>query len=184
MNQDSVIRQKVNEQLGRFSNKISKGLKKPNRKFVHQMLFGIQASRDIKLSEITRTLNEDIKLIKTENRLSRNMQNKSLSNHINKKVLEQARWRIEKDTVLAVDLTSIEKRYAKKMDFLARVWSGMEKEAVNGYHVLEVIGADVYDEHLLPLYSKLYSPNADGFESENKQILEAIDTVNSYAKDM
>ena len=182
MNQDTVIREKVNEQLIKFSAKISKGLKKPKRKFVHQMIFGIQAARDVKLSEVTRSLKEEIKLIKTENRLSRNIKDDSLSEHITHMVLEQAQNKISRDTVFAVDLTSVEKRYAKKMDFLVKVWSGMQKEAVNGYNVLEVIGADVYDEHLLPLYSKLYSQDADKFKSENDQILEAIDTVNKYAK--
>ena len=56
------------------------------------------------------------------------------------------------------------------------------KKAVNGYTVLEVIGADVYKEYLLPLYSELYSQNADDFKSENEQVLKAVDTVNTYAK--
>ena len=35
------------------------------------MLFGIQASQDVKLSNIARSLQEDIPLLKTEDRLSR-----------------------------------------------------------------------------------------------------------------
>ena len=182
MNQDTLIREKVNEQLNKFSKVLSKGLKLPKKKFLHQVLFGIQASRDIKLSEIARSLEEKIRLIKTENRLSRNMQDKHLSSHINNKILEQVKGKIEKDTVLAVDLTSIHKPYAKKMDFLAGVWSGMEKEVVNGYSVLEIVGADVYKEYLLPLYTELYSQDAYDFKSENEKILKAIDTVNTYAK--
>jgi len=81
-----------------------------------------------------------------------------------------------------VDITHIHKPYAKKMDFLTRVWDGMRKGAVNGYWVLEIIGASIYNEHLLPLYSKLYSQDADGFKSENKQILKAIATTNTYTK--
>jgi len=37
------------------------------------MLYGIQASKDVKLSNISRVLNEEIRLIKTENRLSSNL---------------------------------------------------------------------------------------------------------------
>lgn len=182
MDQDMVIREKVNEQLVEFCESLSKGLTKPKRKFLHQMIFGIQARKDVKLSEVTRSLDEKIKPIKTENRLSRNMRDDKLSEHINHKVLEQAKDKIKKDTVIALDLTSVEKPYAKKMPFIAQVWSGMKKDKVNGYWALEIVGADVYDEHLLPLYSKLYSQKADKFKSENDQILEAIDTVNSYAK--
>ncbi|MCD6402525.1 hypothetical protein J7L36_01580, partial [bacterium] len=52
--------------LERFVEVLSKGLTKPKKKFIHQMLFGIQASRDIKLSEIARSLNEEIKLLKRQ----------------------------------------------------------------------------------------------------------------------
>jgi hypothetical protein len=38
-----------------------------------QMLYGIQASTDVKLSNIARSLNEEIALVKTESRLSRNI---------------------------------------------------------------------------------------------------------------
>ena len=182
MKDDILIREKVNEQLVKFSDKLSEGLKKTKKKFIHQMLFGIQASKDIKLSEIARSLEEDIRLIKTENRLSRNLQDSTLSWYINGKILKDAKNKIERDTVLAVDITHIHKPYAKKMDFLTRVWDGMKKEAVNGYWVLEIIGANIYDEQLLPLYSELYSQDADGFKSENKQILKAIATTNTYTK--
>jgi hypothetical protein len=40
---------------------------------MYDMLYGIQNAKDIKLSEISRALCEDIDLIKTENRLSRNL---------------------------------------------------------------------------------------------------------------
>jgi hypothetical protein len=42
------------------------------------MLFGIQASHDVKLCNIPGTLQEDISLIKTEDRLSRNLQAEEL----------------------------------------------------------------------------------------------------------
>jgi len=182
MEQDNAIREEVNRQLGKFCNGISAGLRKPKRRLIHQMIYGIQASRDVKVSEVARSLNETIKLLKTEIRLCRNLQDESLTEHINHKILKQSKNKIDKDMVLALDLTSIEKPYAKKMDFLSRVWSGMKKEAVPGYSVLEVIGADVYDERLLPLYSKLYSHDADKFKSENDQILEAVDKVNTQAQ--
>ena len=50
---------------------------------MYDMLYGFQKAKDIKLSEISRALCEDIPLIKTENRLSRNLMNFDLSEHIN-----------------------------------------------------------------------------------------------------
>ncbi|HDN86120.1 MAG TPA: hypothetical protein ENG49_02730 [Candidatus Omnitrophica bacterium] len=125
MNNDIVIREKVNEQLTKFSESLSKGLNKPKRGFIHQILFGIQASKDIKLSEIARSLQERIKLIKIEIRLHRHMQDKELGLHLNKMILEQSSKRIDNDTVLAVDITHIHKPYAQKMDFLTRVGDGI-----------------------------------------------------------
>ncbi len=71
MANDSKIAGKIKAQITRFANRLGRGWKKPKRKFIAQMIFGIQASKDVKLSEISRSLKEDIALIKTENRLSR-----------------------------------------------------------------------------------------------------------------
>jgi hypothetical protein len=46
------------------------------------MLFGIQASQDVKLSNIARSLQEDISLIKTEDRLSRNLHAEELETYL------------------------------------------------------------------------------------------------------
>jgi len=46
-----------------------------------------------------------------------------------------------------------------------------------GYWTLEVIGAQVEGEELVPLDGELYSQNAEHFLSENRQILKAIDAV-------
>ena len=56
-----------------FSLKISKGLKRPQEKFVHQMIYGILAGNKLHLSEIARALKESITLKKTIDRLSKNL---------------------------------------------------------------------------------------------------------------
>ena len=43
--------------------------------------------------------------------------------------------------------------------------------------LLEVLGADVEGEDLIPLYGELYSQEARDFRSKNSQILGAIDRV-------
>lgn len=70
---------KIKSQISRFSAKMSKDLDKPKRKFIHQMIYGIQASKDVKLSSIARALDEDIPLIKTETRLSRQINSRDLT---------------------------------------------------------------------------------------------------------
>ena len=116
MKYNSTIGIKVQGQIRRFSSRISKGLSKPKKRFIGQILFGIQASRDTKLSNISRSLNEEIKLIKTEQRLSRHMMSKDLTEIINQTLIEDGSLRIKKDTVLAFDLSDVQKPFAKCQD--------------------------------------------------------------------
>ena len=68
------------------------------------------------------------------------------------------------------------------MDHLAKVWDGSAGEVRNGYWLCEVIGADVADEQIIPLYSESYSQKAKDFVSENEQIIAAVRTVNRHAQ--
>lgn len=182
MNKDNIISNKIKHEMQIFSNNISMDFSKTRKRFISQMIFGIQASRDIKLSNVSRSLDEKIKLIKTENRLSRNMQTMDLTDKINTALTNDAANRITKDTVLALDLSDINKPFAKKMDYLAWVWNGSEGKVGNGYWITEVTAAHVNKEEITPLYSELYSHQKEGFESENRQILKAVNTVNEKTK--
>ena len=76
---------------------------------MYDMLFGIQKAKDIKLSEISRALCEDIALIKTENRLSRNLMNFDLSDHINNELCRLSSSKLHADDVIAIDPGDINK---------------------------------------------------------------------------
>jgi len=177
MYDDIRISEKVKSEIRHFAQIITQDLAKPKKKFIHQMLFGIQASRDIKLSNIARSLSEDIKLIKTENRLSRNAQGEDLTVRFNENIIKRAAKRVLPDTVIALDLSDIHKPFAKKMDYLANVWNGSEGKVTKGYWLLEATAADVESESLTPLYSELYSHEASKYESENQKILRAVELI-------
>lgn len=177
MADDSKIAGKIKAQITRFSNRISRGLKRPKKKFIAQMLFGIQASKDVKLSNISRSLKEDIALIKTENRLSQQIGKEDLTEDINDKLIEEGRWRIKEDTVLALDLSDITKDYAKAMENLAEVRDGSTGELGVGYWLSSVVGAEVEGEEIVPLYGELYSQESEDFKSENHQIFKAMEAV-------
>jgi len=181
MENDSKIAGKIKAQITRFGNWLGEGLKKPDRKFLREIIYGIQASKDVKLSNISRALGEDIPLIKTETRLSRNAAKADLAEVVNQRLLEGGKTRIKEDTVLAIDIGDIDKPYARAMEYLALVRDGSTGEnRSTGYWTIEVIGADVEGEELVPLYGELYSQEADDFVSENRQILKAIDAVVSH----
>ena len=120
-------------QLSKYSGIISKGFKKPKQNLIKEMLYGIQASKDVKLSNIARTLKEDQKLIKTEDRLSRNLDDEDFTDGINDEICRLAAPKITDDMVIAIDPGDIRKKYAKKMEFLGKVYDGSEHEVGDGY---------------------------------------------------
>ena len=167
----------IKSQITRFSQKVSVGLDKPKRKFIHQMVYNIQASKDVKLSNIARALDEDTALVKTVGRLSRQITSKDLTHTIGKRLIEEGKPFIGEDTVLALDLSDISKDYSEKQEGLARVRDGSTGKIKDGWPILAVVGADVRGERVIPLYGKLYTKRACGFKSENLEILGAIDEV-------
>ncbi len=79
MSNPAKTTQQIKSQITRFSTKVSRELDKPKRRFINEMIYGIQASKDVKLANIARALDEDISLIKTVGRLSRQIGSKDLT---------------------------------------------------------------------------------------------------------
>lgn len=169
--------QKLREQMVRFSGELSTGLPKVTRRFVAEMIFGIQARGSVKLTEVGRALGEKISLKKTEERLSRQLGRRGLERRLQRRLIEQASPRIEEDTLLVLDLSDVTKKYAEKMENLGRVRDGSEKELAWGYWTLNIMGSNTRGTKLVPLYGRLFSHVVEGHESENIEIREAIDEV-------
>ena len=178
--QDSKVRSRLKAQLTKFGLELCGDLPKPLGKFVAQMLFGIQASQDVKLSNIGRALGEAIPLIRTEKRLSRNLKCRELEAALTTKLVEMASPRIQPDTVLALDLSDIRKEYAQKMEHLAPVWDGSSGETHPGYWLLDVTGAEVRGSEIVPVCQKLFSAEAEDFRSENAEILAMVEQVDHH----
>lgn len=180
--QHSKIRSRLKAQLTRFTSELTVSLSKPLRNFVGEMLFGIQASQDVKLSNIARSLQEDIPLLKTEDRLSRNLQAQELETHLRQALLRLGSRRVDTNTVLCLDLSDVRKEYARKMEFLDQVWDGSAGEVHPGYWLCSVIGAEVHGSELTPLYQQLFSVRAQDFVSENDELLSAIDQLRAQTR--
>jgi len=175
--EDSRLAWKVKAQMTRFAGRLTEGQGEVERRFVGEMLYGMQAARDVKLSEISRALHESIALIKTENRLSRNLAAKDRTEGINRRLAWEGAGQVKADTVLAVDLGDLVKKYAKSMEHLATVRDGSEKELGEGYWLCQVVAADVCGDQVTPLYGALYSVAAEDFKSENEEIFRAMRLV-------
>ena len=83
MNYFTTITNEMKRESVNFSKKMSKGLSKPNKKFIGDMIYGISASKDIKISNIARELKEKIKLDNTIERLCLHLENFEAKDTIN-----------------------------------------------------------------------------------------------------
>jgi hypothetical protein len=182
MKNNNKILSETKERIDKFAIKVATRISRPRKKFLRQMIYGMQAAMDVKISDISRGLCEKIKLIKTENRLTRHLATEDLTDILNGNLLKESGKRIRKDTVLAIDLSDIRKDFAKKMENMDGIWDGSKKEKAKGYWICEIVGAEVDGNDVTPLYSEAYSQSADDFESENIQILNAVEKVYAATK--
>jgi hypothetical protein len=168
---------KIRGHIHRFSGKLCWGMGKVIQRFVEEMIYGIQARGSVRLSEVARTLDEKISLKKVIERLSRNLAREGLAERIGEAVLREGSMEVGEDTLLIVDPTDITKKYAKKMEYLARVRDGSDNVLGLGYWVTTVVGAEVGSSRITPLVHKLYSHRAKDFISENQELKEAVERV-------
>ena len=171
------IGSKLRQQIHTFSGELCTNVGKTSSRFIEEMIFGLSASGSVRLTEIGRSLEEDIALHATHKRLSRNLADKSLGPTVEKKVLELGAKRITEKTLLIIDPTDLQKKYAEKMEYLATVRDASEKTIGKGYWMCDVVGCEVGSHEITPLVQELWSQNAPGFISENEQILSLIERV-------
>lgn len=168
-------------QILQFSGVLSHYLPKVGKRFIPEMIYGIQARQSVRISQIARALNENIALKKTEERLCRQLDRPGLMRQLRHQLLWLARSRINDDPLLILDTSDISKKYAQKMQYMAGVHDGSHDTKGYGYWLLNIIAANVGKQNITPLYMHLYSQNAPEFKSENRHIIDAIDTVIPYA---
>ena len=70
---DTKVASKAKAQLAKFMGKVFTHFSRPGMRFIEECIYGIQASGDTKLSSIVRAIDDDIRPIYTEKRLSRNL---------------------------------------------------------------------------------------------------------------
>jgi hypothetical protein len=173
----SRVARKLREKISKFSGEVSEGLPKVGKRFVNEMVYGIQASQSVVLTKIARTLEESVSIKKAQERLSRQLGRNGLGDMIQHNILNLAAGRIGKDTLLILDPSDIRKKYAKNMEYLAKVRDGSEGDIGSGYWICNVVATEIRGEEMIPLAVKLYSCDAPDHVSENEEILEVMEKV-------
>ena len=179
MNNFTMNAYEMKRDLLNFSKKISNGVNHPTSKFVMDMQFGLAKSGSCLISEIARSLNEEIKLNYTIERLCDNLSNMydEESNTIWNNYLKEVKKNVDLDnSIVLFDDSDINKEYSRKLEDLDRVIdaSSTDKRIVNGYHVCEATILTKNEKQPLSIYSKIYSCKSNNFESKNKYTMESI----------
>jgi hypothetical protein len=178
----SLIATKLRNKISRFSGELSKNLDKTCQRFIRECIYGILSQESVMLTEIGRSLNSAVSLKKVEERFCRQLAKVQISQVLHHQIARQASSQITEDSLLMLDISDVKKKYAQHMEYLARVRDGSSEkgELVNGYWTINVIATQLNSQHITPVYHGLYSQNAPDFESENDEILDAIDHISQY----
>ena len=163
--------------LFKFSEKISKDFTKPTRKFTADMVFGIISAKSCKLTDIGRTLKEDIALKKTEERLCRNLANFSDRETLMNNYLTAVRPNFGDDTMLLIDGGDVTKPSSTKMEAIGTVYDGSEGKYGDGYWTMGAVALTDQMQQPIPVYESLYpcmKQGGSGFKAETKKVLENL----------
>ena len=160
-----------------FSNKISKNLTKPLRKFVADMTYGLLASQSCLLTDITDHLHENTKKVNSVERLTRHL-NKGIPAPALKTYLSVIRKWVPKEPVIHIDDTDIVKPDGHKFEALGIVRDGSKSSHSKsvyqkGYHVTEAcVLTD--NHHPVSIFSRIHSSAEKGFTSSNDVTFDAM----------
>ena len=161
-----------------FSNKISKKLSKPDRKFTADMTYGILASGSCLLTDIVDQLHEPAKKVNSVERLTRHL-NKGISAKALNSYLSLVKTMIPNSPIIHIDDSDVIKPDGYKFEALGIVRDGSKstsKKSVyeKGYHVTEAC-VITDSNHPVSIFSKIHSSNEKNFISSNNITFSAME---------
>ena len=161
-----------------FSNKISKNLPKPEKKFMADMNYGILASGSCRLTDIVDQLHEPSRKINIVDRLSKHLA-KGTSEDVLRSYLAQVKKWCPEHPVVHIDDSDVVKPDGYKFESLGWVRDGSESTATKniykkGYHVTEVTVL-TNSNHPVSIFSEIHSSEEKNFTSINTVTFSAMD---------
>ena len=123
MNNFTTETYRMKRKIMNFSDKITEGTNKTQKKFIKDLMYGIVASKSILLADIADSLKEKTKKINTVDRLSRNLE-KTISPSVTKSYRQEVKKALGENPVILVDDSDIIKPHGKSFESLGIVRDG------------------------------------------------------------
>lgn len=161
-----------------FTKYLSKGLSKPDRKFMADMNYGILASGSCLLTDIADQLHEPSKKINIVDRLSRHL-SKGIPPRALQAYLTHVKQYCPSQPVIHIDDSDVVKPDGYKFEALGYVRDGSESTTSKnvykkGYHVTEATVL-TNNNHPVSIFSEIHSSREKGFTSINDVTFSAIE---------
>ena len=177
LNSTSITYQMKREILT-FSNKISRRLSKPEKKFTADMVYGMLASESCILTDIVDQLHEDAKKVNSVERLTRHL-NKGIPPVAQKAYLSNIRKWVPSEPVIHIDDSDVVKPDGYKFEALGLVRDGSKSTNTKsvyekGYHVTEACVL-TGNGHPVSIFSHIHSSKEKNFTSANDVTFAAME---------
>ena len=153
-----------------FTNKISKKLSKPDRKFTADMTYGMLASGSCLLTDVVDQLHETSRKVNSVERLTRHLNKGTPAKALNSYLSVIRKW-IPDEPVIHIDDSDIVKPDGYKFEALGIVRDGSKSTDTKniyekGYHVTEAC-VMTQSRHPVSIFSEIHSSQEKNFTSIN-----------------
>ena len=156
----SALRSASSLKVRAFSAQLNKGLRQAPARFVQEMIVGIHLAQSLHLTDIARSLGEDVNVHATHKRLSRNLGKKELIDFMSTALLNHAASKVTQDMIMVVHLSFDD-----------------------SYSLCDISAIDpVSPDRYIPLLSRLWSRHAPDYQNDATEILTAVNQVNSATR--
>ena len=161
-----------------FSNKISKHLSKPDKKFTADMIYGMLAAKSCLLTDIVDQLHEDTKKINSVERLSRHLE-KGIPQKASVSYLQTIKKWVSDEPIIHIDDSDVTKPDGYKFEALGIVRDGSDSTSTKnvykkGYHVTEACVL-TSSNHPVSILSRIHSSAEKDYKSTNTITFEAME---------
>ena len=169
---------KLKRKILNFTNKISKRLSKPERKFTADMTYGMLSAGSCLLTDVADKLHEDSKKINIVDRLSRHLDKGTPTEAISSYLQQIKKW-APSEPVIYIDDSDVVKPDGYKFESLGIVRDGSESTSIKsiykkGYHVTEACVLTT-SNHPVSIFSRIHSSAEKNYKSANTITFEAME---------